>query len=92
MHRLTHTEITVLWVVEFFFHCAAHQYVINAIKTQKITKQTNRKNFNNINSIDIANFKFTVLTYYEVNKILLLLIRFGIISRLTAFFSLSDEA
>ena len=70
-----------LRVVEFFCHCVAHQDVFNTLLlllTQK-NKQTNRTNFNNKNSIEIAIFKFADL------------MRFRIIGQLTTVFSLSDE-
>ena len=93
-HR-DHSNSAHLWVVEFFSSLCSfsrrNQYTCITVKTQKISKETNRKN-NNKNSIEIAIFKFTDLTYYKVNIIIpLLLIRFGIISQLTAFFSFSDE-
>ena len=70
-----------LRVVELFFLCEAHQDVFNThlLLLKHKNKQTNRTNFNNKNSIEIAIFMFTDL------------IRFRIMGQLTVFFSLSDE-
>ena len=96
MHGLTHTEITCTPVgsgilISLCSSSRRNQYAFITIKTQNKGKETHRKHINNKNSINIAIFKFTDLTYYEVNKNFLLLIRFGIISQLTAFFNLTDE-
>ena len=63
-----------LRVLEFFFHCEAHQDVFNTLYYYKNTKNK-QANSNNKNSIEIAIFKFTDL------------ICFSIMGQLTAFFS-----
>ena len=85
MHRRTdshrdYRSSAHLRMVDFFFHCEAHQDVFNThlLLLKHKNKQTNRTNLTT-KFIEIAIFKFTDL------------IRFRIIDQLTAFFSLSDK-
>ena len=52
-----------MWVVEFFFHCSAHQDVINAhllLFKHTHTHTKEQKNINNKISIEIVFFKFVI--------------------------------